>query len=65
MYDINNFFVTQNKPAYKVVPHPTMLQFARATVFLPVMEDTLPIPFHRFYFTEFDQLHHKIQTTEL
>ena len=55
----------ENKPTYKVVPHIAMLQFARATVFAPVTEEAPPIPYHRFYFIEFDQLQHRVQSTEI
>ena len=55
----------ENKPTYKVVPHIAMLQFARATVFAPVTEEAPPIPYHRFYFIEFDQLQHRIQSTDI
>ena len=42
-----------------------MLQFARATVFAPVIEHAPPIPFQKFYFVEYDQLQHRIQSTEI
>jgi len=65
IYDISNFFVTQNKPTYKTVPHIAMLQFARATSFTLITEEPPPIPFHKFYFTEFDQLQQRVNTIEI
>ncbi|XP_024024679.1 uncharacterized protein LOC112092513 [Morus notabilis] len=42
-----------------------MIQFARATSFIPVVDEASPIPFHKFYFTDFDQLQQRVHTTEL
>ena len=54
VYDIRNFFIYQSKPRYRIVPYVAMLQFARATTFTKIMEDTPEIPLYKFNFVEFD-----------
>ena len=56
VYQITNFNVIPNKPRYKIIPHTTMLQFARAISFAPITTLITDIPMHRFYFVDFDQL---------
>ncbi|GMN27604.1 hypothetical protein TIFTF001_041055 [Ficus carica] len=65
IYEISNFFITNNKQKYKIVPHAAMLQFARSTVFKNVEEDIPEIPQHKFNFVEFDQLTSKIDINDI
>ena len=56
MYRISNFNVVPNKVRYRIVPHNAMLQFAKATSFIPITTLMKNIPMHKFCFVDFDQL---------
>ena len=59
IYEISNFFITNNKLRYMIVTHVAMLQFARSTIFKNVEDDIPEIPQLKFNFVEFDQLTQK------
>ena len=65
IYEISNFFITNNKSRYKIVSHVAMLQFARSTVFKNVEDDIPEIPQLKFNFVEFDQLIPKVDINNL
>ncbi|PON92278.1 Nucleic acid-binding, OB-fold containing protein, partial [Trema orientale] len=65
VYRVSNFNVAPNKPKYKIVPHNAMLQFARATSFIPITTLTANIPMHKFYFIDFDQLPSRIDIHDI
>jgi len=65
IYEISNFFVTNNKQRYKIVPHRAMLQFARSTLFKEVEEDIPQIPQYKFNFVEYDQLTSRVDINDL
>ena len=65
IYEINNFFIDQNKLRYKIVPYVAMLRIARATLFKHVPEDMPEIPRQKFTFVEFDQITQRIDVNDI
>ena len=65
IYEISNFFITNNKPRYKIVSHVAKLQFARSTVLKNGEDDIPQIPQLKFNFVEFDQLTPKVDINDL
>ena len=65
IYEINNFFVTNNKQRYKIVPHRAMLQFVRFTIFKEVEKDIPEIPQYKFNFIEYNQLTSRVDINDI
>ena len=65
IYKIGNFYVDINKNEYKIVVHARKIIFAHNTVFIPITEDVLDIPFNKFWLIDFDELQTRVNINQV
>ena len=65
IYEISNFFITNNKQKYKIIQHRAILLFTRSTIFKEVEEDILEIPQYKINFVEYIQLTSRVDINDI